>query len=795
MIISALDRKLIRDLRSSGIIVLAIAGIIAVGVACFVTMRSAYQNLGEGQERYYAECRMADFSVELKKAPISVVDQIGAIPGVATVRSRLQFFVTVDLQTEPSIINGQVISMPSHHQPVLNDLVMKHGGYFTGISSEEVIVNDAFARAHSLEPGDTIHLLLNDRRQAFQIVGTAISSEFVYLLGPGAIVPDPAHFGVFYLPRESMEAAFGFEGACNQLLGKLNAVSSETVVDTVLERTEAILDDYGVGTTIPLRDQLSNRFLSDEIEGLGTFAFVMPMIFLGVASLVLAILMGRLAEQQRTTIGTLKAIGYSNLQLTLHFLKFGIAVGLLGGAIGDLLGYLMGGGLTNLYRSFFELPSLTNRVFPEVFAIGLVISLLCATLGAAQGVRGVLRLEPAEAMRPKPPSSGKATWPERIGWLWSLLDTNWRMVIRNILRNPGRNLIGLISMALAASLLTMGFMSRSAIEVGIDVQFNQIQRSDLELTLRDTKGRDALIEAAGLPGVDHAEAVFTVACRFQNGPIEKRGAIVGIGSNARLTRPQDTKQHPIELPDVGIALGKGMAEHLGAKRGDLVIIEPIEGHREPRTVPVTAIVDSFIGLSSYAEIDYLSKLMDESFAVNGLQLEVNPDPELRRRLLVALKARPAIQAASIREEIIEHITTTFLDSNRATTTIMVFFAGTIFFGTTLNASLVGLAERRREVATLLVLGFERGEVSRLFLSESLLINSIGTLLGLRLGQWMFQALIESYQTDVFRIPVVDPGSAFGWTILVGLTFCLGAHGVVARAIRRLDLQESMRIRE
>ncbi|QDV34298.1 ABC transporter permease [Tautonia plasticadhaerens] len=791
---SALDRKLWRDLRGSGVVVLAIASIIAVGVACFVAMRSAYHNLGEAKDRYYARCRMADFSVELKKAPLSDVSILGSLPGVTEIRPRIQQFVTVDLEGVDAIINGQVLSLPDEHRPIINDIVLKRGGYFTGRLEDEVIVNDAFARHHGLGPGDPVHLIMNDRRREFRVVGTAISSEFVYLLGPGSIVPDPARFGVFYLKRSDLEAAFGFEGACNQVVGRLSPGVRDRP-DALLDRAELLLEDFGVASTTPRRDQISNRFLSDEIRQLGTFAFVMPAIFLAVAALVLNVLMGRLTEQQRTTIGTLKALGYTDGALYLHLLKFGVVVGLIGGLVGCGFGHLLAGLMTGLYRRFFELPRLENRVFPGVMASGVAISVAFALVGVARGARGVLSLEPAEAMRPKPPEGSRVTWPERIPWLWRAIGTGWRMILRNILRNGRRNLVGVVASMMAAALLVTSLMGGDAIDRGVEVQFSLIQRSDVDLGFRDTRGRAALLEASRLPGVDLAEPMLNVGCTFRNGPFEKRAAVTGLVPGARLTSPRDAEGRPVAVPRAGLALGKTLAEHLRVGPGDLVVFEPTEGRREPMAVPVVAIVDSFIGLAAYADLGYLSGLIDEEFAVSGVQLRVDPRPGPRRELFQELKRLPAVRSVGVREEMIASIRKAVVDTNAAATAMMIAFAGTIFFGTTLNASLVALAERRREVATLLVLGHERSAVGRLFLGETLVINGIGTLLGLPAGRALFWALIRTAQTDSFRIPTASPWSSFAWTLAVGLAFSLAAHAVVARSIARLDLQESMRIRE
>ena len=418
---SVLDRKLRRELRASWLLLSAITSIIVVGVACYVTMGSAYNNLTEAKRRYYRQCRMADFWIDLKKVPLAELDQVAELSGVAEIRPRIQFFATVDLDeaTGPANrvtapVNGLVLSLPDRREPVLNDVVLRRGSYFTDRRQNEVIVNDAFARQHKLRPGQWIHLALNNRRQELFIVGTAISSEFVYLLGPGAIVPDPEHFGIFYLKRSYAEDVFDFNGAANQLLGRLTP-DARRHPQELLDRAERQLASYGVFATTPLADQPSNMYLSLEIAGLRVFAWFLPCVFLAVAAVVLNVLLTRLAQQQRTVVGTLKALGYSDRQLFMHFLKFGLTVGLAGGLIGCASGYWLAELLTIVYREFFEFPDLNNRFYPAVQGIALLISLVCAVLGSLRGTRAVLRLQPAAAMRPKPPRRGGAVFLERAG--------------------------------------------------------------------------------------------------------------------------------------------------------------------------------------------------------------------------------------------------------------------------------------------------------------------------------------------------------------------------------------------
>ncbi|MEX2114741.1 MAG: ABC transporter permease, partial [Pirellulales bacterium] len=389
---SVLDRKLMREVRGQITMLLAITSIIAVGTMCFVYMRASYHNLTLAKFRYYAQCRMADFWIDVKKAPLAELERLERIPGVTSIRPRIQFNATVDLERVAQPLNGMVLSLPDLRQPVINDIVIQSGGYFTDRRDNEVIVNSAFARHHAIKPGQTIHLILNNRKQALHVVGTATSSEFVYTVAPGSIAPDPAHFGIFYLKRSFAEEVFDFSGATNQIVGLLDPAHKDHPQE-ILRRMEAILAPYGVVTSYAQKTQSSNQFVSDEIRGLGLFSTLMPAIFLAVAALVLNVLLVRLVDQQRVIIGTFKAIGYADAQIFLHYTKFALALGFLSGLVGLALGYGMAEFVTSIYRMFYEFPDLENRIYPGTYGGGLAVALACSLLGSLQAARAALRLK------------------------------------------------------------------------------------------------------------------------------------------------------------------------------------------------------------------------------------------------------------------------------------------------------------------------------------------------------------------------------------------------------------------
>ncbi len=792
--VSVLNRRLLRELFAHRWRLLAIVGIIAVGVNEYVAMGTCYRNLTEAKRDYYRQCRMADFWIDLKKAPVAELGALANLRGVAEFRPRIQFFATVDLENAKEPINGMILSMPDRREPVLNDIVMRRGGYFTDRRQNEVIVNESFAEHHHLVPGMWMRLVLNNRQQELFIVGTAISSEFVYLLGPGAIMPDPEHFGVFYLKHSYAEDVFDFEGATNQIVGRLTP-EMQSQPRVVLDQAEELLDSFGVFTTTPLADQASNKSISQEIMGLDTFAIVMPIIFLTVAALVLNVVLTRLAEQERTMIGTLKALGYADGQVFLQFLKYALAVGLGGAVVGSVGGYYLAEWMTQQYRQFFQFPNLQNHFYAGQHLIALGIALACAAVGSVRGTRAVLRLKPAEAMRPKPPKGGGAILLERIGWFWNRLSSSWRMVVRSVVRNRMRTTIGIFAAAMGACVMASSFMMAQATYYLVDFQFRWVLRSDMDLTFKDEHGWGALLEAARLPGVDRAEPVLNVACKFRNGPYEKRGAVTGLIHNARLTVPRDLEARPLRIPAAGLMMTRKMAELMHVGRGDMVTIQPIQGLRREHQVPVVEIADCYIGTPVYANLDWLSRLIGEEMALSGVQLAVDGSAVHRAALYRELKEMPALEAANSRADMIQSLEDTLVRNLWVVIGLLVVFAGIIFFGSILNASLVSLAERGREVATLRVLGYTPWQIGKLLLRESMMTTIVGTLLGLPAGYYLSVLIAEMYDSEMFRFPVVSTTATWVGSVVMAIVFAMSAHVFVQLAIHRMDWLEALQAKE
>jgi putative ABC transport system permease protein len=791
---TVLTHKLFRDLLRSGGVLVTIVAIITVGIGSFVGLGSAQRILENSQIAYYNEFQFADFWVDLKKAPLSAVEPIAEFPGVASIETRVTFDVILDLPGVIQPIHGRLISTPARgFDKTLNGICVIRGSGFSDDRNEEVILGEEFAKKHRLDPGDRIALILNRKREEYTIVGTAISPEYVYMVrGEGDFVPDPEHFGILYIKESYARDVLDFQDACNQIIGKMVPGTTQDV-NALLDRIDRRLDPYGVLATVPRERQASHRFLSDEIMGLGVSATIMPAILLFVAALVLNVLMARLAERQRTIIGTLKAIGYSNIKIFIHFLSFGLFVGLIGGIAGVALGTWMAASMIDLYREFFQFPTFIHQNYLDLIAGGIGISLAFATAGTAQGVRAVLRLAPAEAMRPKPPERGGAVFLERFPLLWRSLSFRTHMAIRGLFRNRFRTSTGVISSAFATSILLLTLIMYDSAWYMLDFQFNVVAHSDVDVGMRDEQSLSALLEGRDLPGVDYAEPILGLVCDVRHGRYVRRLSITGLSADHRLTTPMQADLTPIEVPEDGLVLSEKLAEILSADVGARLELTPIRGRRRTVTVPVRSVVEGFIGLECYADIRYISRVVGEAYAANALQFAVNP--EHQNDLYAAIKKLPNAQGLSVRADTRGNLESTFIKSMTFSLGMMILCAGVISFGSVLNASLIEIGDRLRDISTFRVLGYRPAQIAAILYRQNMLIFAAGTVIALPLTYVLVNLLATAYNTELFRMPVVFRPLTILLSLAMSFAFVLIAQIFVYRKIQTLNWLEGVQVKE
>lgn len=787
---SPLSRKLFRDVIHLRGQVVAITLVVACGVASFVAMRSTYNSLQASQRSYYDAYRFADVFAQLKRAPDSISARVNEIPGVGKAEFRIVADETLDVPglTEPA--KGRIISIPDHQVPILNDLYIKEGRYIEAGQTNEVLASVAFANANQLKPGSTISAVINGKWQKLQIVGLALSPEYVYEIRSGEMFPDNRRSGVLWMSRTALGPAFNMKGAFNDVALTLAPGAVEA---DVIQGLDDLLAPYGGLGAYNRDDQVSNHFLSNEIAELQVTGTFIPAIFLLTTAFLIHLVLSRMVATERQEIAVLKAFGYRNYSLGLHYLKLAFVVVLGGVVLGVAVGWYFGLKITGLYMEFFRFPVLRYEPGPTVIGTAFLISLGSAAIGALGAVRRAISLPPAEAMRPEPPARFRTNFIERMG-LHQLMPTSLRIIFRNLERRPVKAMLSIFGIALAAALLVVGFfLYFDTVQRIIDVQFNEVQREDVAVVFHEPRPAEVKYSLADLPGVMRVEPYRTVPVRLRFQHRSRRTVLLGLPDSAELRRVVDKDRRPAALPAEGLLLNSKLAEILGVTPGEMIKVEVLEGSRPIREIAVTGTVDELIGLSAYMDVRALHRLMNEGETSSGAFLMV--DSPAIPELYAELKQTPLVSAVSVPEAARASFDETIAKTIDTSTVILIAFATIIAFGMVYNGAHIALSERGHELASLRVLGFTRAEIGFILLGEQALLTLIAIPVGFALGYGIAGLITVAIDTELIRFPLLISRKTYTLTFLVvaGAAFLSGC--LVRWRLRNLDLVAVLKTRE
>jgi putative ABC transport system permease protein len=786
MVIPPLRRKVLRDLRRLWAQVLAIALVLAAGVATLVLGNGAYASLFETRARYYEDNRFADIFADLTRAPRALLADVSAIEGVLDAEARIVKLGLLDL---PGMVEpGSVLFVSMPEPGGLNRLYLRLGRVPDPLSSDEIVISDGFAKAHRLGPGDELPVLMNGQRRALHVVGVALSPEFIYALGPGQMMPDPRRFGVVWVPNAALAAAYDLDGAFSNLVLKLAPGANP---DRVIEVLDRLTERYGASGATGRSDQISHAFLDAELKQLSAMVKVLPPIFLLVAAMLVNMTLSRLISLEREQIGLLKAIGYSSRAVARHYIEFVALIAVAGIVIGSVAGAWLGVGLAQMYARFFTFPYLVFIQDPQLYALAALVTLAAAIGGALYAVRSVVTLPPAVAMAPPAP----ANYRNRGGWLRRLLRLRQTgvMITRHLLRWPFRTASSTLGVAMSVAILVASLWSFGSIERMIDITFFRSERHDAQIVFGSPEPMAAVFAARTLPGVMVAEPFRQVAARISNRGREKTLAIVGRPTEPRLSRVLDPALQPIAMPEAGLILSEALAQALDVRPGDLVTVAVQEGHRPTVTLPVSGLSVGYVGLGAAMEIGALNRLMGEDASVSGVSLML--DQAQAAAFYAAAKTMPKTELVSVTSLMLSRFRDTLAENITVMITVYVVLAGIIAIGVVYNFSRIALSEQGRELASLRVLGFTSREVSGVLFGELGTVVLLAQPLGWLIGYAIASGMAEAFSSDLYRVPFVIGREVFATASLVVCAAALVSAVAIRRRIDNLDMIEVLKTRE
>lgn len=787
--VKPLDKKLLRDLWHMRLHVAGVVLVLGCGLAVFIMALGLQDSLERTRDRYYAERHMADLGVSLVRAPNRVARSLVEAPGVEAVETRIGGLAVLDIEGLQEPASARLVSLPRHGRPAVNDLVIARGRLPDPDRPREALVNETFAEANAIEPGGRIDATLYGRRQTLQIVGIANSPEFVFVAAPGELFPQPSRFGVIWMGHDALARAFDLDGAFNEAVFRLGRNADPGRASAAIDD---ILRPYGSSGAYGRDRMISDRYLSEEINQLATMAALLPAFFLIIAAFLVNIALGRMIATERSNIGLLKSFGYTGAAVAWHYAKNALMFAVIGAALGTLAGYAMGHATAGLYEEFYRFPELEFSVSPLVFAFACLAAVATALAGALVAVMRAARLAPAEALAPpRPPAFFGG--PGAIRAFSNRLDVKSRIITRRIVRFPRRASTTSLGVAFAIALLIVAQSFPAVMQELLDVHFGLANRQQVTLTFVEARERSVMHEVERLPGVTYAEPFRVEDVIFHHRGRDVQEVVFGVPYEARLNRVISQDRRQIEPPASGVFVARALAERLDAGPGDEVLMEQTAGRRLRASVRVAGIVDPMVGSSAYMELSALARLMREPGRISGAHAQL--DRAHYEAFNQRIKEVPALAGASFIPLASQAMRRQFDEGVGVMNYIFAAFAAVMAGGVAFSAARVTFAEQQRDLATLRVLGFTRGEVSYILVGEILALAILAIPAGCILGLVLAQALMASFETELYSFPFVanPPGYAFaiGFTLLC----VLAATMIVRRGVDRFDMVAVLKARD
>ena len=788
----ALEKKLLRDLSRMWGQAMTIALVVACGIASFVTMRTAYGSLVVARDTYYETSRFADVFARLVRAPDEVAGRIEQLPGVAVVDTRVVEPITMPIEGLGDPARGLLVSLDdvAERRSRLSALDVRTGRMIAPGRSDEAIVLEAFAEANGIQPGSSLPMIVNGSRRDVRVVGIALSPEYVFAVGAaGDLAADNRRFGVVYMDRQSIAAAFDMVGAFNAVQIALQPTAKAAdVVATV----DALLERYGGFGAVDRAHQSSEYMLSGELRQLESYATIAPLIFLAVAAFLVNMVLSRLVQLQRQQIATLKALGFSAIEVGAHYLGFVLVIVTLGSVVGVGVGALLGRGMLSLYGQYFRFPSFDYHLDARTVVEGVLVSGIAALAGAFVVLRRVMMLPPAEAMQPEAPPTYRASLLERLG-VGRLFGTGGRMILREMTRRPMRLALSSIGISFGIGIVVVAGYMPGAIDVLIDTEFEAAQREDVMVTFTAPRPIAAMNELAQLPGVLATEPLRVVPVRVRSGSRSRETVLTAHPRGASLRRVIEQPIRVVAIPDEGVVISEALGHALAVGVGDELVVEPLEGARVPRTVRIVGTTTEMLGLGVHASMHATEALFHAEPLVTNALLRV--DPARAGEVDDRLRSLPRVAGVSRPREVARRFQDRSTESMRTTSLILTIFGVTIAIGVVYNNARAALSLRSRDLATLRVLGFTRREITAISFGEIFAQVGLAIVPGVLIGRAFVILTMSSVDQELLRFPTVITSGAYAFAIGVTLAAALVSALLMKRRLDELDLVGVLKARD
>lgn len=784
-----LFRNLLRDIKKSKGQFISILIIVILGVTFYTSLNSVFKNLTNASNQYYGEYRLADIWVDLYNAPVGVQEKVESMPNIKLATGRIIKDASINISEENSTL--RFISLPDVKRDIVNDVVIKAGRYFSEGDSNQCLLDEDFFKANNLNLGEYIYPIINGNKVKLKIIGCVKSPEFVYTLKDSSeIMPDNKKFGIVYIKQSFGEAIFDFNGSINNISIQ---ISNGSDVKTVKDDIEKSLKNYGVKSAIDREEQISAMMLSGEIKQLQSMGSSFPVIFFMVASVIMYIMMGRMVESQRTQIGVLKALGFSNVQVMTYYMSYSVIIAVMGSFIGCIFGTYLGIAITKYYNQYFNLPLSEVKIYGELAIPAFMLTLIFCLFAGYNSCKSIFKIMPSEAMRQKSPQSGKKIIIEKVDLIWKNISHLGRIILRNLFRYKRRVLMTSIGIIFSSAILLIALSMNDCINFMIKQQYGNIQNYDIKVKFSRLISIEELNNIKSITHIAQLEPVLETGVEISNGWRKKDVGFTALVKEPQMYRVEDKSGNAVSIPSNGILISEKLGKVLGAKVNESVNIKFFFPGKEKKEVVVKGIVVQYLGLSLYTSMDNLNSLLGEGMVASSVVLKLN-DIDFENEVKNKLRDIPDVTSVESKADSLNALVKN-MGAMTSSIGVLVILAAVLLIAVLYNVATINIFERQRELATLKVLGFNNNEVKKLIFNENYIISAVGMIIGLPLGKWLGNYIVAASSTDNYSIPYVVEFKTYIITIILTLIFTVVTNCMLMKKIKAIDMIEVLKNKE
>jgi putative ABC transport system permease protein len=743
--------------------------LIMIGLLMYISMGTVGTSLQTAKLEFYEETNFADAFSSVRGISRPQVDSL-RIDGITDVSARVVVDSKVHIEDIETAITLRLLS---RNKDPLNQFVL----YGNDIVDDfDILMSENFLKAWDLEVYDTIDLIINNQLVTFTIRGTFSSPEYIYVVDPsGSIMPDESTFNIASISENVLLSLN------NNLYNDLSFAFAPGIEFSDIEvALEDALQRFGLISLVAQEDQYSNAMVTMEIDYISAIGSTIPMLFIIISILLLYLMLKRMIEQERAQVGTLKAFGYTGKQILMSYAFYGVLTGLIGGILGIALGYLVSGGFLIVFAEFFNFPNFVRTGTLQFSINGLLIAIIGGGLGSIMGAKSTLKLQPAESMRPVVPNVKHKV---HHGFWEKWLPTTSQMSIRSISRNRVRSIFIVFGLMFAFGMLTFMASYSTIIDDVLLATYNKIQLYDGKVTFHSPV-RNAVTEIERIQGITYAEAIVELPAEVSFSNRSVFTILTGLPSDSTLLKIYDTdRNQSFPPPTDGIILISEVAQNLGVAIGDYVTINETQ-------IKIVEVVQQGMGSGAYLEKKHLSDIMNFEGGSTSVLFNAYNMSEIKRI------AREGTNIRSLDDQ--AHTRTLMQDMLGPLATFSHFFliiGLTIAFAICYNTASIALMERKREYATLRVLGMHMKEVANILGFEYWVLALCGMILGFRLPSLLLATINNMLDIDTFSLSSVVPMRSY----IIGITCMFLAiyisNSSNVKNVRKMEMVEVLKERE